>query len=579
MPVFEVTSPDGKTYEVTAPDGATQDQVLAYAKTQFSMPATTAAPSAPVEPMSRLYKVAKGAMDPIDAAAQLLERAMPQKVSDLNTQFNNWIAEKTGLLSKLPERNVSSLVTGQKTGIDALIEANEKAYQAKRKAAGESGFDAYRTVGNVVSPANLVVASKLPAAASLIGKVGAGVLGGGLSGALNPVTEGDFASEKAKQIGIGSLFGAAVPAVAAGVGRIISPKASTNTANELLKSEGVQQTIGQTLGGKAGRIEESLQSLPIVGDAIASARQGARNQLNTAAINRSLKEVDLPPVKGFGQEAVKEAGDRISQFYEKGKAMLGNFKIDQVGDAEIKSLSQMAKQLPKKEQAVFNQAIETVKGQITPQGHLLADGYKTLTSKLTNDSAKFSGSTDAYQQKLGDALKELESIITENAKRANPIAGKMLNDADRAWANLVPVELAAKAAKNTQGVFSPAQLNAGIQGADKSVRDRATARGTAIMQDLSNAGQLMLGNKVPDSGTAGRLGWGALGASLMTNPVATAGGVLGGVAAYSPLAQKVLRGAVSSRPESAQAVAGALQKASPYLIPAGAQIGLGLNEN
>lgn len=36
MPTYEVTSPDGKTWEVNAPDGATQDQVLSYAKQQWS---------------------------------------------------------------------------------------------------------------------------------------------------------------------------------------------------------------------------------------------------------------------------------------------------------------------------------------------------------------------------------------------------------------------------------------------------------------------------------------------------------------------------------------------------------------
>lgn len=41
MPTYDITSPDGKTFEVTAPEGATQDQVLAYAKQQFS---TQAAP-------------------------------------------------------------------------------------------------------------------------------------------------------------------------------------------------------------------------------------------------------------------------------------------------------------------------------------------------------------------------------------------------------------------------------------------------------------------------------------------------------------------------------------------------------
>jgi hypothetical protein len=36
MATYEVTSPDGKTWEVTAPDGASQDQVLAYAKQQWT---------------------------------------------------------------------------------------------------------------------------------------------------------------------------------------------------------------------------------------------------------------------------------------------------------------------------------------------------------------------------------------------------------------------------------------------------------------------------------------------------------------------------------------------------------------
>jgi hypothetical protein len=34
--VYEVTSPDGKTFEVTAPDGASEQEIIAYAQSQFS---------------------------------------------------------------------------------------------------------------------------------------------------------------------------------------------------------------------------------------------------------------------------------------------------------------------------------------------------------------------------------------------------------------------------------------------------------------------------------------------------------------------------------------------------------------
>jgi hypothetical protein len=45
MAVFEVTSPDGKTYEITAPAGSSQAEVLAYAKQQFAQPVETQAGS------------------------------------------------------------------------------------------------------------------------------------------------------------------------------------------------------------------------------------------------------------------------------------------------------------------------------------------------------------------------------------------------------------------------------------------------------------------------------------------------------------------------------------------------------
>jgi hypothetical protein len=39
MANFEITSPDGKKFEITAPEGATQEQVLAYAQSQFQQQA------------------------------------------------------------------------------------------------------------------------------------------------------------------------------------------------------------------------------------------------------------------------------------------------------------------------------------------------------------------------------------------------------------------------------------------------------------------------------------------------------------------------------------------------------------
>jgi hypothetical protein len=44
MPVFEITSPDGRTFEITAPDGATREQALAYAQKNYTPKAVEKGP-------------------------------------------------------------------------------------------------------------------------------------------------------------------------------------------------------------------------------------------------------------------------------------------------------------------------------------------------------------------------------------------------------------------------------------------------------------------------------------------------------------------------------------------------------
>lgn len=521
-------------------------------------------PSKPkTEPMSKMDKVLMGAKDPISGGAQLLTSILPENVVKAGDSFNNWLADKTGLVAKIPSG-----------GVDALVRRQEAEYQAKRADAGESGFDGYRTIGNVVSPANLAVASKLPAAVGA-GKAVIGAAGGAASALLNPVTEGDYWTEKGKQAGVGGAFGAATPMVTGAISRIISPKASTNANLNLLKSEGVKPTIGQTLGGFANRAEEAGMSLPFVGDAISSARNRAKDQFNQAAINRATKPIG-EKVQGSGTQAVQEAGDLIGAAYDKAKNSLGGFKIDPQANTELSQLRMLATSgLQGRERSTVSNYFN----DYLTRPSLTAESFKELDSKLTSDIAKFGGG-DAYQQKVADALKEVQRIITDNAKRANPKAADALAKADEAWANLVRVEGASIGAKGTEGVFTPGQLLTAVRGADKSVRDRSTARGTALMQDLATAGQSVLGNKLPNSGTADRMIYGGgllgLGAGGMANLPLTAAGVGAGLTAYTPQMQALLRGLVSSRPQGAKSVADAFEQSAPFLIPGGAQMGLSL---
>jgi len=514
-------------------------------------------------PLSRTDRVLKGIRDPIDGGAQLLTKALPSGIVEGGNRLNNWLADKTGLVGRLPEG-----------GVNQQVQEQEAAYQAAR--GPDAGFDGYRVLGNVVSPANLAIASRAPVAASLLGRVGVGVASGGASSALNPTMGDDFWQEKLKQVGTGAAFGGATPLVTGAIGRIISPNASTNPNLQLLKDAGVKPTVGQSLGGAANRVEEKAMSLPIVGDAITAARERARQQFNQAAINRAVAPVG-GNVDEVGQTGIQRAGDILSKSYDDAISKVKAVKFDPQFAQDVGQLRSMAQNMSPELAKRFNSTIDDVLSpKISANGSMLGTTYKQIDSKLGQEAAKFGKSSDPLQQELGDAYKQLQALLKQQAVRSSPEFSKAIKAADAGWANLVRVEGAGKAAQNAEGVFTPAQLNAAIRQADGSVRGRAMARGTALMQDLGNAGQQVLGNKVPNSGTADRLmlGGAGLGAYFVDPLIPTA--LLGGAAMYTQPAQSLLRAAVSARPQSAQAIRDSLLQTSPRLLPGAAQIGLGL---
>ncbi len=536
-------------------------------------------PAKPKGEISRTEKVLRGIKDPIDGGAQLLTKLLPQSVVDAGNSANNWLADKTGLVAKLPERNVSSLITGQKTGVDGLIQQQEADYQSKRASAGETGFDGYRTLGNVISPANLAIAAKAPAAATLGARVATGAVGGGASALLNPVNGEDFWKEKAKQVGAGALGGGVVPVLTGGVARLISPNASINPQLQALRAEGVRPTVGQALGGAANRIEEKLQSVPIIGDAIQNARQAAGADLSKAAVNRALKPIGKELPEGVtGNEAIQFTRKALGDAYD---SVLPRMTVqkDAPYQQALTGLKQMVNTgainptAPKQ----FNRFLANeVEPLFQGQQAMTGETFKRLQSKVTEQIQRTQASTNADERLLSNAYKELGDQLNKLSVRSNPSLSGELSKINTGYANFKRVQRAASSVAAEDGVFNPAQLHNAVKAADRSKDKARFAEGTALMQDLSAAGKNMLSNKVPNSGTVDRLllGGGALGSGLV-NPLIPVG-LLGGAALYSRPIQGLLGSAVASRPALAQPAANVFRQAAPALIPSGAQIGLGL---
>jgi hypothetical protein len=519
--------------------------------------------SVPQEPMSATDRFGMGLADPIQGGAQLLTKVLPDSVVSAGNRLNNWIADKTGLVARLPAG-----------GVDQQTREREAAYQARKP----EGFDWARLSGNILNPVNVAPGALATKAATLGGRMAAGAGVGAVASLLAPVAGDDFWSDKAKQMALGAAVGGAAPAVVAGLGRGISPRASVNPDLELLKASGVRPTIGQTLGGWANRAEEKLQSVPIMGDAITSARNRAVTQLNRAAINRATAPIGVQ-IDDVGQEGIKKAGDALSQAYDDVLSGLKSINFDQQWRRDFGQLKSMAKALPQGVRGTFAQKTKSlIEDRISKAGGMTAETMKQLDSELGTMARRYSRSAVASEQELGDAFLQAQAMLRDQVARNNPAAAESLKRINEGWANLVRVEGAGKAAMNNEGLFTPAQLNQAIRTADSSARKRAAARGTALMQDLGTAGQQTLGGRVPNSGTVDRLllGGGALGAGAI-NPLIPAG-LIAGAGAYSPPVQSLLRGLVSARPQAAETVRGLLNQSSPMFSPASGLLALELLE-
>lgn len=539
------------------PDG-TPDDVI---KARIEKIRADSAPKA-IHETSITDRFIQGMKDPVDAGAQLLTHMLPDSVVNAGNKLNNFIADKTGLVANIPSGGVDQLLKDQA--------ANYKAPQ---------GADFARMGGNMLSPVNLAVASKIP----MVGSIGSRMLSGGLGGAgmgliSTPVDGKNFVDEKLKQAAGGAIGGALLPAVTGSIARVISPKASINPQLQVLKNEGVTPTVGQTLGGAWNKAEEKLQSLPIMGDMITRARNAANSQFESAAFNKALSPIGQKLPSGLnGRDALVHTESTLKDAYSNVLNNIGAIKPDNTFNSNVSNIKSMVDKLliPKADKNKFAQALSDVNASIDNNGYMTSDAYKGIESTLGQDAQKL-GLGNYSEAKIGTAVKQLQAELKDMLSRQAGSHADDLKAVNTGWANFKRVQNASSKLGAENGEFTPAQFQNAVRALDKSKDKAAFARGSALGQNLGDAGKSVLTGKVADSGTAGRymLGLGAVGAGTL-NPAIPAGLMAGG-ALYTQPAQKFLNSILSSRPQSSAQLSELLRKGNNYMLPAASAIGAGL---
>ncbi len=223
MPVFEVTSPDGRTFEVTAPEGATKEQVLSYAKSKFaqSKPVEVSEPTKPKTMSSTFGDLLAGALRgagsigatalaPIDIASDALAgrglslQSNRDRRADMDKALASMGADTESTAYGLGKLGAEIAGTA---GVGNVLARPVQALAASRAGVGiepilEGAAKALQTGGFRVGPL-VGTGAAVPARV-----IGGAATGGAAAGMVNPT-----------DAGMGAAIGGAMPVAALAAGR------------------------------------------------------------------------------------------------------------------------------------------------------------------------------------------------------------------------------------------------------------------------------------------------------------------------------------------------------------------------
>lgn len=332
----------------------------------------------------------------------------------------------------------------------------------------------------------------------------------------------------------------------------------------LLAREGVRLTPGQ-IGGKFTKTaEEAATSIPFAGDRIAKRMGEAQDSFDLAVLNRALKQIGekMPAAMAAGTDAVRYASDRLSAAYRR-VLPEGTIKPDARFVAEARKVGPIMETTSDKAKGTLATIIEKrITAPSAADGGVLSGRtFKKIETGLDTEINRFSGSSDPEHVALTEALNTIKNALGDMAARQNPQFKAAKDAIDRGWATIAQAETAAAAAGSEAGKFTAKQFTAALRAGDKRIRRRGFARGEVLNQDIAQAGERVLAQSVPDSGTGRRVMQGAVGLSLggagaSTGTLVPMAATIGGISvAYSPkavaLANRLLGGRIARQEQQA----------------------------
>jgi hypothetical protein len=431
--------------------------------------------------------------------------------ANINRQVDNTLIER-GLGSPLGSAAISAANMGSFGGLQALApdavrmsgEANPTSAMLGGIAGSMTGTGALAKLGEGTLGRIAPFLMKGGKGAQFGRNLATDAAYGGLYGG---VTEGDPLSGA----GVAALGSAGGQAVGSLIGRGIGGVARTPAA-QFLTDRGVKGlTTGQQLGGWVKGLEDRLSGLNIIGDQVNARRLEGFRDYNAAEFADAGSKIGFKPT-GIADTGMQQLRDANSAAY---KQALDPAQIDTLNDPQlVQDVAQAriaASQIPNvqptmprdyAEQSLMNR----LQGPVDPNGIMSGRSFQESYRGLARDARSRVNSD--YGHEIGQATRLGQDALAGALERQNPgaFAGfKAANETNRRISVLADAINRARKGGTTGeiDVFAPSQM---IDAAAANAKKFPGGLDTTLAKNA----QEVMPNKVPDSGTAGRMALSAL---------------------------------------------------------------------
>lgn len=495
MAQYKVRSPDGQIITLEGPEGATDAEVIAKAQELFSQQQqptpTTPAPTAVAPQPAPVVAPQQSLFNRVIEAA----KPEPSTVSIFRGAVLDPIAAARQLFGGEEER--------------LKVAQEEAKYQEERRKLGKEGFDGFRLVGNIVSPATAIGAGAGLKVSDFLAKwrttfgskTARGVSAGAGSAVVLPVTtpqeeQDSFFTEKLKDVGFSGLAGGVVSKIASG----LTPELKAGAREQLAR--GVEVAPGQAYEGVPGWLFRQMENF-----GFGPSEQQIRKSFTRSAANEVLSSVGatLPKTVKDGMQASGYVERTIGKFYDDAFTKIGTVIPDAQFANDIGSVVSNAQQeMSKRADKIFNGSIKAniidkfSLGPV-PQGAVAPVGMRQIPSMdgtklkeidrfLKKQIEKYGKGTDADSIALATAYEDTLNAFRSYVSRVDTTG--LIAKADEAWAKLYRFADASQKAFKEGGDFSAEQL------ASAAVRQGTTLRagaGEAPMQQFAQEAVDILG--------------------------------------------------------------------------------------